>query len=484
MNSVVAQIESLDETLASAVREMFATETIPDLAGEDIAALLVATGKLQRRLEGLQVEAAVQVSERSQGIRDERLTTAYGCARPTEMVRMLTLSDSRSANKRMKAAGFVQRVRGITDGVFLPPRYPMLRDAMISGDLGLEGFLAATEPLEAAGKRITASARIEADRQLGAFARGIYSDLDSGSDAVQGPLPTPEELRALATVLVAYLDPDGAEPSDDVAQRERSFTIGRVRNGTARVAGNLLPEVAAQLKLLMDSSLNPQVDGPQDLGVHFVPSEDEALGDDGSCPDTTYVDTRTRTQKQHDAFASMVNVAARAGDVSDLGGAAPTLIVTANAEDYATGTGWGTVVNTGDLVPMSVAAQTACAGGIQRVLFDENGRIVSLGTSARIFNALQRRAIVIRDGGCVVPGCMIPATWCEVHHVQEHAAGGPTHTDNGVLLCWFHHRTLHLSHWQVRMRNGLPEIRGPAWWDRERRWWPARKSRPKARQPV
>ena len=42
------------------------------------------------------------------------------------------------------------------------------------------------------------------------------------------------------------------------------------------------------------------------------------------------------------------------------------------------------------------------------------------------------------------------------------------------MLCWGHHRTLDVSGWQIRMRNGVVEIRGPAWWDRERRWRPAR----------
>ncbi|MDR2323326.1 MAG: HNH endonuclease, partial [Microbacterium sp.] len=126
------------------------------------------------------------------------------------------------------------------------------------------------------------------------------------------------------------------------------------------------------------------------------------------------------------------------------------------------GTGWD--------VPVSVARHTACAGGVQRVLFDERGQIVSIGTTARVFTAVQRRAIVLRDRECVIPGCHVPATWCEIHHVHEHARGGPTHTSNGVALCWHHHRTLETSGWQIRMRHGAPEIRGPHWWDPHRGW--------------
>ncbi|PYD01161.1 hypothetical protein B4U78_006155 [Microbacterium esteraromaticum] len=129
----------------------------------------------------------------------------------------------------------------------------------------------------------------------------------------------------------------------------------------------------------------------------------------------------------------------------------------------------------------SVAAHTGCSGTIQRVLNDE-GRIAGIVVSDRVFTAYQRRAIVLRDQECLIPGCHVRASWCEVHHVVEHARGGPTHTDNGVPLCWWHHRTLDTSGWQIRMQSGLPEIRGPAWWDPERRWRTPRLSLERALQ--
>ncbi|WP_460572313.1 HNH endonuclease signature motif containing protein [Humibacter soli] len=75
-----------------------------------------------------------------------------------------------------------------------------------------------------------------------------------------------------------------------------------------------------------------------------------------------------------------------------------------------------------------------------------------------------------RDGGCAIPGCRIPASWCEVHHVQEHSRGGPTHTDNGVTLCWFHHRTINTNGWAIRMRHGVPHVQAPGWIDPTRQW--------------
>lgn len=181
------------------------------------------------------------------------------------------------------------------------------------------------------------------------------------------------------------------------------------------------------------------------------------------------IDSRTRAQKQHDALAAALGIAARHREMPSLGGAAPTLVVHVDAADLAHGSGWATLPGTDAPVPISVATQTACTGSVQRVLFDE-GRIVGISVTDRVFTAHQRRAITMRDDECLIPGCHVPSSWCEIHHVTEHAAGGATHTDNGVPLCFWHHRSLGQSGWEIRMEAGLPQIRGPAWWDPLQRW--------------
>jgi hypothetical protein len=134
----------------------------------------------------------------------------------------------------------------------------------------------------------------------------------------------------------------------------------------------------------------------------------------------------------------------------------------------------------GSDVPVSgrTVRQLVCTGGVQRIVHSGDGRIVRLGIEQRCFDGRQRRAITLRDGGCIIPGCRVPASWCEIHHVKEFSAGGPTHTDNGVLLCWFHHRSIEHSGWEIRMHAGTPQIKAPPWLDRQhRRWAPATKSR-------
>ncbi|KJQ55383.1 hypothetical protein RS85_00902 [Microbacterium sp. SA39] len=189
-------------------------------------------------------------------------------------------------------------------------------------------------------------------------------------------------------------------------------------------------------------------------------------------------DRRSAGQKRHDALAAAFSIAARHKEMPSLGGASPTLVVHVDAKDLAAGRGWATLAGSQSPIPLHVAAHTACTGTIQRVLFDE-GRIVGISVTDRVFTVHQRRAIIARDKECLIPGCHVPASWCEIHHVTEHARGGPTHTDNGVPLCWWHHRSLDTSGWEIRMNNGVPEIRGPAWWDPHGHWRTPRPSIPR-----
>jgi len=235
-------------------------------------------------------------------------------------------------------------------------------------------------------------------------------------------------------------------------------------------------------------------------GVHFAPSDGSPASDDadadaeGADPFNSdprrVLDDRTAAQKRHDALAMVFAIAARHNEMPTLGGSAPVLVVNVDAADLAPHSagaagaaaagfgstsrsggagGWATIPGSGAHVPVSVAAHVGCAGTIQRVLFDE-GRIIGITTTDRVFTLHQRPAIVARDKECLIPGCHVPASWCEIHHVTEHARGGPTHTDNGVPLCWWHHRSLGASGWVIRMEGGVPQVRGPRWWDPDQRW--------------
>ncbi len=75
---------------------------------------------------------------------------------------------------------------------------------------------------------------------------------------------------------------------------------------------------------------------------------------------------------------------------------------------------------------------------------------LAVGRALRVATAAQRRALTIRDGGCVLPGCDIPASQCQVHHLVPWTEGGPTDLPNLVTLCWAHHRQVDLGRWDIR----------------------------------
>ena len=63
-----------------------------------------------------------------------------------------------------------------------------------------------------------------------------------------------------------------------------------------------------------------------------------------------------------------------------------------------------------------------------------------LGRAVRLASVGQRRALALRDGGCVIPGCAVAAPYTQPHHVQPWSLGGLTDLRNLASLCWMHHR--------------------------------------------
>jgi hypothetical protein len=88
-----------------------------------------------------------------------------------------------------------------------------------------------------------------------------------------------------------------------------------------------------------------------------------------------------------------------------------------------------------------------CAAGLVAALVDSLGVPLAMGRTIRTANRAQRRALALRDGGCVFPGCDAPVRWCDAHHLTEWDHGGPTDIGNLALLCRRHHGVVHRTGW-------------------------------------
>ena len=197
-----------------------------------------------------------------------------------------------------------------------------------------------------------------------------------------------------------------------------------------------------------------------DSGQLIPGAEAAALGDD-----------RTGGQKRADILRGVLEAATRDPGTPSLGGAAPTIMIHVNQTDLLAGRGVGWIDGVEAPISLTTVKQALCAGGFQEIRFGPNNEVHSLSTENRFFNRAQRRAIAARDGGCIIPGCQIPASMTEIHHVIPDAQHGETHTDNGVCLCWWHHRTIDSSGWGIRMLRGCVQIMAPPWRETGKRHW-------------
>ena len=100
--------------------------------------------------------------------------------------------------------------------------------------------------------------------------------------------------------------------------------------------------------------------------------------------------------------------------------------------------GPGTAIISGE-----VAQRLTCDCDVHRILIDPQGLPLDVGRTMRTIPAHIRKALVIRDGGCVFPHCGRPPGWAEAHHIIHWAQGGRTSLDNAVLLCSKHHQEVH-----------------------------------------
>jgi hypothetical protein len=143
--------------------------------------------------------------------------------------------------------------------------------------------------------------------------------------------------------------------------------------------------------------------------------------------------------------------------------------ITAHHLTNGTGTGTGLSPSTREPLPASTVRQLACDGGIHIVTLGAHGEILELSSKDRFFTTTQRKAMIARDGHtCAHPGCRVPAYWAEAHHVKPASEGGPTTIDNGVLLCWFHHRLLDHGERTITMNHGKPVFHPPTWLPKRR----------------
>jgi hypothetical protein len=167
-------------------------------------------------------------------------------------------------------------------------------------------------------------------------------------------------------------------------------------------------------------------------------------------------DRRPSGQRRMDALLEVVRRGVASAD-----GVATTpkaeLFVTVSLEDLVSRANAASVFGSGEagtLLAPETARRIACDAGIVPVVVGKDGQVLDLGRRFRLFTSAQLRALWLRDGGCTFPDCTVPASWCDGHHLQHWADGGPTDIGNAALLCGRHHTIVHRKGYHGELVDG------------------------------
>ena len=283
--------------------------------------------------------------------------------------------------------------------------------------------------------------------------------------AARNLLPT--DLRRLGAGVLAALDPDGPAPTeglpsdeadriDPVEQARAAQTLWYLPGTTVapdgsatpirglRIGGFLTGEHAELLQVLIDAGAKP----------HQTPAGE--------------LDVRTLGQRRADAFCTVLRAAAATGgELPSHGGIKPQLSITIPLASLVTrerGRRAGAMVF-GEPLSAGEVRRIACDAGIIPIVLGSESEPLDVGREHRLVTPSIRRALIARDGGCVIDCCGAPPGHCDAHHLTHWANGGTTNLDNLVLVCPPHHRAIHRGTWHASITNGQVQTVRPPWAD-------------------
>ncbi|WP_298226940.1 HNH endonuclease signature motif containing protein [Gryllotalpicola sp.] len=449
-------LDAVTALVASASAALPSAETVAGLADDALIELqrVIAAGETVWAKAG--ATAAAQIAARSaRTLGHSGLAQRNGYSEASKFVQSLTGSTIGEARRLVAtgellagAGGFeLSDAPGAESADAMGPTGPtaswgaVLADALRSGALTLaqvdavrselgapSGGPAGSPPTVDDCARWADAARVLVD---GAFRFGL----------------TAEELRREARRVRARLDAAAIEEQRLERLAARSFRSLRRGDGMTQYTIVADPESAAVIDSAIDAALSPRLGGPR-----FVEAGARAAADELSA------DSRSREQHAFDIFLALFAAGVGTdGTVmpAEVSAEVRILVTRGELQRAVTDTGAGIAHIEGQTHPIGARAvlRHLCSGRFVPVLFDESGRALDVGRSRRLFAASQRIALAARDGGCMSPGCDRPPSQCEAHHIIPWSEGGGTSVDDGILLCRFHHLSLHNSDSRIERDN-------------------------------
>jgi hypothetical protein len=178
---------------------------------------------------------------------------------------------------------------------------------------------------------------------------------------------------------------------------------------------------------------------------------------------TADADDEHRTPEQRTCDAMLTGMRAGLDDPCGptVQGVSPHVTVLVTLADLVAGIGTGEATWSGPITMAEVRRLLRNASLSTIVLDDQQLPLVCRKARQQVSNGLWR-ALVARDGGCRMPGCTAPPSWCDVAHGSSAARdGGVLSLANAVLLCRRHHRQVDQPGWSIRIDGATIDFHAP-----------------------
>jgi hypothetical protein len=94
----------------------------------------------------------------------------------------------------------------------------------------------------------------------------------------------------------------------------------------------------------------------------------------------------------------------------------------------------------GDPIGLRDAVLAGIAGKIRIVLRGQDGLPTAMSSASRLFTGAIRDAVLLTATHCTHPGCIVPASRCQIDHLHPRYRGGVTSVCNGGGACGHHNR--------------------------------------------
>jgi len=258
----------------------------------------------------------------------------------------------------------------------------------------------------------------------------------------------------------------GATPAA-IAKRAR-----RLGNRNAAATGGLPAAEdrstnTADHTVTSDRRIDVRLDLDAEVGAKYIAAIEE-LSAPRPEPDGT-PDIRSASRRRADAFETLLDIAARGGGTASAPRTQLLLTVPADTPSLAELEYIGPI-STHTLQRLS------CDGVVTTVIVDDEQVPLAMGRDKRLFPAHLRKALYLRDQGCIK--CGAPPSRTHAHHVRHWAHGGHTSLNNGALLCPACHANIHHDGWDIVMgMDKHPWLIPPTSVDRHRTPIPAHNRR-------